>query len=145
MGQAGSRRPASLELTHVVRAAGGLVTRGRESGRPEVLLVHRPRYDDWTFPKGKAKPGESDEDCALREVQEETGLRCWLGPELPGTDYSSNGRPKHVRYWLMEPVEQHAAERGEVDRTDWLPLDDAIDVLTYPHDRELLRRVVPQL
>ena len=84
----------------VVRAAGGLVMR---DGR--LLLVHRPKYDDWTFPKGKAEPGESDEACAVREVEEETGLRCELGAELPPTHYTdSRGRPKRVRWWRMEPV-----------------------------------------
>src|SRR5215831_20753764 len=71
----------------LVRAAGGLVTRTGAGGLREILLVHRPKYDDWTIPKGKAEPGESDEDCALREVWEETGLRCALGAELPSTAY----------------------------------------------------------
>ena len=88
-------------MTGVVRAAGGVVTRGEP---PEVLVVHRPRYDDWSFPKGKAEPGERDEDCALREVEEETGLRCELREELPSTSYTdARGRPKRVRYWLMTP------------------------------------------
>src|SRR5204862_335173 len=84
----------------VIRAAGGIVTR---EGR--VLLVHRPRYDDWTFPKGKAEDGESDEDCALREVREETGLDCELLDELSSTAYiDSRGRPKRVRWWRMRPI-----------------------------------------
>src|SRR3989442_274166 len=94
------RRPRSRHVSEVVRAAGGVVLR---DGR--VLLVHRPRYGDWTFPKGKALPGESDEDCALREVEEETGLRCELGEELPATAYVDGmGRPKRVRWWRMRPV-----------------------------------------
>jgi 8-oxo-dGTP pyrophosphatase MutT (NUDIX family) len=82
----------------LVRAAGGLVVREGEHG-PEVLLVHRQRYDDWTFPKGKVDPGESDEDAARREVEEETGFRCALDLELPSTQYvDARGRPKVVRY-----------------------------------------------
>ena len=97
----------------VVRAAGGIVAR---DGR--LLLVHRPKYDDWTFPKGKAEPGESDEACAVREVEEETGLRCELGAELPSTHYTdSRGRPKRVRWWRMEPRRGrvHADRRGGRD------------------------------
>ena len=83
-----------------IRASGGLVVR---DGR--VLVVHRPEYDDWTFPKGKAEPGESDEACAVREVEEETGLRCELGEELPTTHTpDTRGRPKRVRWWRMRPV-----------------------------------------
>jgi len=84
----------------VVRAAGGVVIRDGA-----VVLVHRPKYDDWTFPKGKAEEGESDEDCALREVHEETGLRCALAEELGATEYvDGSGRPKRVRWWRMEPL-----------------------------------------
>ena len=72
------------QLTPVVQAAGGVVVRDGADG-PEVLLVHRPAYDDWSFPKGKLEPGESDEECAVREVEEETGLRCALGRELEPT------------------------------------------------------------
>ena len=96
----------------LVHAAGGIVWR-RVDGRIELVLVHRPRYDDWTFPKGKRKGDETDEDCALREVEEETGLRCSLGDELPSTEYEdSRGRPKIVRWWTMEP-ESDTAEIDE--------------------------------
>ena len=98
----GEAREAGREVG-VIRAAGGVPVR-QAGGDLEVLLVHRPRYDDWTFPKGKAEPGESDVECALREVEEETGLRCELGRELPSTSYvDGKGRPKRVRYWLMHP------------------------------------------
>ena len=126
----------------VVRAAGGIVVRdGAES--PEVLVVHRPKYGDWTFPKGKVEPGESDEDCARREVEEETGLVCELRQELPSTSYmDSHGRPKRVRYWLMEPIGGQLAFHHEVDEARWLSMDEASRLLTYERDVALLRSVL---
>jgi 8-oxo-dGTP diphosphatase len=123
----------------VVRAAGGVVVRdGAEA--PEVLVVHRPRYGDWSFPKGKVEPGESDEDCARREVEEETGLVCALGRELPSTSYTdSHGRPKRVRYWLMEPIAGQLAFHHEVDEARWLSVDQASRLLTYERDIALVR------
>ena len=88
-------------MSDVVRAAGGVIVRDGIAG-PEILLVHRPQYRDWTFPKGKAEGNETDEQCALREVQEETGLVCELLDELEPTDYhDGRGRPKRVRWWRM--------------------------------------------
>jgi 8-oxo-dGTP diphosphatase len=123
------------EVTPEVRAAGGLVVRDGK-----VLLVHRPKYDDWTFPKGKAEEGESDEDCALREVHEETGLRCALDNELGATRYiDAKGRPKRVRWWQMRPVADDGfAANDEVDELLWVDRDDAAERLTYPRDRVLL-------
>jgi 8-oxo-dGTP diphosphatase len=124
----------------VVRAAGGIVT--REDAVLEVLVVHRPLYDDWSFPKGKAARGESDEDCALREVEEETGLRCELEAELGSTSYvDGRGRPKVVRYWLMRPAGGELAFRHEVDDARWLSIAEARDLLTYQHDVELLEKL----
>ena len=124
-----------------VKASGGVVRRRRPGG-VEVALVHRPRYDDWSFPKGKLDPGESWEDAALREVQEEIGLRCRLGAELPPTSYRDNkGRAKVVRYWLMEPVDGTFEPSEEVDEVRWLVPEDAESLLTYDHDRDLLREV----
>ena len=121
----------------VVRAAGGLVVRDGEDGA-QVLLVHRPRYDDWTFPKGKVDPGESDEDAAVREVEEETGYRCSLGLELPSTRYiDARGRPKLVRYWLMRVVDGEFVVNNEVDEIEWLNPAEASARLTYDRDREL--------
>jgi 8-oxo-dGTP diphosphatase len=123
----------------MIRAAGGVVVRD-EDGVREVVLVHRPKYDDWTLPKGKALPGESDEDCALREVEEEAGLRCELGPELESSSYeASAGRPKVVRYWLMQPVGGRVRPAYEVDDARWVTFDDAEQSLTYERDRKVLR------
>jgi 8-oxo-dGTP pyrophosphatase MutT (NUDIX family) len=123
-----------------VRAAGGVVYRSGADERLDVLLVHRPRYDDWSLPKGKAKPGESDEDCARREVVEETGLRCDLGPELASTSYrDARGRRKRVRYWAMRPLNGRFVAHNEVDEVRWLPLDEAERALTWSRDRAVLR------
>ncbi|MEZ5101497.1 MAG: NUDIX hydrolase [Thermoleophilia bacterium] len=124
----------------LVRAGGGIVARETADGDLVVLIVHRPRYDDWTFPKGKAEPGEGDEDCAVREVEEETGVRCALGPELPEARYVDHlGRPKVVRYWAMRPVSGEAGARNEVDAVRWASPTDAAAALSYPRDGALLR------
>ena len=115
-------------------AAGGVIRRG-----DRVAVVHRPKYDDWTFPKGKLDPGEGFEAAALREVEEETGLRCELGDELAATAYvDSKGRTKLVRYWEMTPVGGEFAPGDEVDELRWLPPHEARELLTYDRDRELL-------
>jgi 8-oxo-dGTP diphosphatase len=122
-----------------VRAGGGVVL--DSEGR--VALVHRPRYDDWTLPKGKLDRGESFEDAALREVEEETGVRCRLVRELPSSEYlDPKGRSKLVRYWLME-VEHDPGfvPNKEVDELRWLPVEEAPVLLTYPRDAEILRSV----
>jgi 8-oxo-(d)GTP phosphatase len=126
----------------LVRAAGGVVWRLGDRGAVEVVLVHRPRYDDWAFPKGKLEPPETDEECALREVEEETGLRCRLGRGLGENSYrDSEGRPKVVRYWEMTPLRGRLRDPGrEIDDVRWVPLDEAPAVLTYDRDRDLLAR-----
>jgi 8-oxo-dGTP diphosphatase len=129
-------------LTPVVRAAGGVVVRGA-GAEVTVLLVHRPAYDDWTFPKGKVDPGESDEDCAVREVEEETGLRCVLGRELQSTTYDdAKGRPKVVRYWVMDVVGGALRFEHEVDEARWLQVDEAASLLTYERDVGVLREAL---
>jgi len=121
-----------------VRAAGGVVRRSGRHG-PEFALVHRPRYDDWTFAKGKAEDGESDEDGAEREVREETGFVCERGPEVGSVRYvDRRGRPKTVRYWLMYPIGGAFVSNEEVDELRWLDADSAAAVLTYGHDKKVL-------
>jgi 8-oxo-dGTP diphosphatase len=113
--------------------------RGDGSER-EVALVHRPRYDDWSLPKGKLLDGEPEDAAAVREVWEETGLRCRLGAEIGAVTYADRfGRPKVVRYWVMTPEDGTFAPSDEVDELRWARLVDAEELLTYPHDRALLR------
>jgi 8-oxo-dGTP diphosphatase len=127
----------------VIEAAGGVVRRA--DGR--IAVVHRPRYDDWSLPKGKLDPGEGWEQAALREVEEEVGLRCRLGEELPHAAYTDHkGRAKVVRYWLMEPEDDAAFEPNEeVDEMRWLARDAAATVLSYTHDAELVRAALDRL
>ncbi|MGH9027025.1 MAG: NUDIX hydrolase [Acidimicrobiia bacterium] len=123
-----------------VEAAGGIVRR-QHNGREELLLIHRPRYDDWTLPKGKLHPGEDHVTAALREVAEETGIECVLGPEAGVTTYrDSKGRSKRVRYWLMAPDGESGASvpNAEVDEVRWVTRDEARESLTYDHDRTLV-------
>jgi 8-oxo-dGTP diphosphatase len=124
----------------VVLAGGGVISRRAEAGATEVLIIHRPRRQDWTFPKGKVKGGETWQACALREVEEETGLRCRLDGELPSTFHVDHkGRLKVVRYWAMQVVGGTARPRNEVDAVRWVRLDVAARVLTYEQDRSLLK------
>jgi 8-oxo-dGTP diphosphatase len=120
-----------------VLAAGGLVLRG-----DDVAIVHRPKYDDWSFPKGKLDEGEDFEDAALREVWEETGLRCSLGRELGDATYTDNkDRSKLVRYYEMRPQSGEFSPNDEVDELRWVPLVDACDMLSYEFDRELVEKL----
>jgi 8-oxo-dGTP diphosphatase len=122
-----------------VRAAGGVVVRGEAPGA-ELLLIHRPRYDDWSLPKGKLEPGESWEQGALREVEEETGMRCELGPALEPARYCDHkGREKEVRWWLMRPLDGEFTPGDEVDEVRWLTPAEAVELLDYEHDRVLVR------
>ncbi|CAM3755461.1 NUDIX hydrolase [Nocardioides zeicaulis] len=127
-----------------VRAAGAVVT--RKGG--EVLLVHRPKYDDWSFPKGKLDPGEHHVSAAVREVAEETGLDVRLGPALTSQRYRMlGGRYKHVDYWTARVVGSDDVSRyrpnDEIDAVEWVPWDAAATRLTYPHDRETLAEARP--
>ncbi len=124
-----------------IRAAGGVVVRERD-GAAEVAVVHRPRYDDWSLPKGKLLTGEGWEAAALREVEEETGLRCELEEELESVGYlDRRGRRKLVRYWLMRPLEGEFEPNDEVDELRWLSPADAVSTLSHEHDRALAGRL----
>ena len=123
----------------VVRAAGGIPVRDGPEGL-EVLVVHRPRYADWSFPKGKCLPGETDEACAVREVEEETGLECALEEELPSTSYhDSKDRPKRVRYWRMRVAGGGLVFDNEVDDARWVSVAQAEALLSYDRDRQVVR------
>lgn len=123
----------------LVRAAGCVLwRRSPVSGDLEICLVHRPKYDDWSHPKGKLKRGEGALAGALREVAEETGYTAVPGAELPTLRYVANGRPKQVRYWAAEAVSGHFAPSAEVDRILWLSPAAARSRLTQPRDRELI-------
>jgi 8-oxo-dGTP pyrophosphatase MutT (NUDIX family) len=124
--------------TDVVRAAGGLVVR-RQNGDLEIVVVHRPVHEDWSFPKGKLEEGETFEVAALREVWEETGLTCRLVRFIGHTEYvDRKGRPTAVAYWVMVPLDGAFSPNDEVDELRWLELERASHLLSYPRDRELV-------
>jgi 8-oxo-dGTP diphosphatase len=128
-------------VTQEVRAAGGVIWREAEGGR-EVAVVHRPRYDDWSLPKGKLRPGEDWLDGALREVEEETGLRAEPLEELEPARYPDRkGRDKLVRWWSMRALDGSFEPNDEVDELRWLAPAEAIELLDYDHDRRLVARV----
>jgi 8-oxo-dGTP diphosphatase len=128
-----------------VRAAGCVLWRRSPHGAQhgpgpgiEIALVHRPKYDDWSHPKGKLKRGEDPLRGALREVHEETGYDCEPGPRLPTVRYPVSGRPKEVLYWAAEATEGHFVPNHEVDRLIWLAPPAARLRLTHEHDRALV-------
>ena len=126
-------------VARTVEAAGGIVER---EGR--IIVVHRPRYDDWSLPKGKLDRGESFEQAALREVAEETGFICRLGEELEPVRYHDNrGRSKLVRYWRMIVLAGEFEPNDEVDELRWVPPDRARRLLSYAHDRALVQSLLP--
>jgi 8-oxo-dGTP diphosphatase len=126
-----------------ISAAGGVVLSREGDRRTRVAVIHRPKYMDWSLPKGKLEKGESFKQAALREVEEETGYRCEELRELPSVSYlDRKARTKLVRYWLMEPIKGKFEPHGEVDELRWLTVREAGDLLTYDHDRELVRRAV---
>ncbi len=130
----------------MIQAAGGAVWRRSADGDIEVLLVHRHRYDDWTLPKGKLDEGETAADAALREVAEETGMRCELGQQLVTTRYDDHkGRPKEVRYWAMRVRSGAFAPNNEVDSVTWCTISSATERLSYAHDVTVLDALVDHL
>lgn len=131
---------ATTAAAGLIRAAGVVLWRpGTEE--PEVAVVHRPKYDDWSFPKGKLEPGEHPLRAVLRETEEETGLRPALGRPLPPSHYAVGERSKRVDYWAATVAERaHAFVPGdEVDRVEWSPVSAVAGVLSHPGDREVLR------
>jgi 8-oxo-dGTP diphosphatase len=122
-----------------VQAAGGVILRDGS-----VCIIHRPDYEDWSLPKGKLKAGESHEQAALREVHEETGLRCTLGAELSSQQYiDRRGRPKTVRWWAMAVLaDDGLSPSEEVDERRWASVQHAEQLLAYEHDRALVREAV---
>jgi 8-oxo-dGTP pyrophosphatase MutT (NUDIX family) len=123
--------------TEVVQAAGGLVVR-RQGGFLEIVVVHRPLHQDWSFPKGKLEPRETFELAALREVREETGMACRLLRFLGHTEYvDRKGRPKAVAYWVMAAEGGFFTPNSEVDELRWLSIENATRLLSYPRDQEL--------
>ncbi|AUG79046.1 Putative hydrolase [Kitasatospora sp. MMS16-BH015] len=132
------RRPTVLAAGAVLWVPGPLKKDGWSRKKPRLALVHRPKYDDWSFPKGKLEAGEGWRAAALREVREETGLSCLLGPELPVQHYLAQGRPKEVRYWAAVPTDGVFTPNREVDRLVWLSPRKARERLTHERDRALV-------
>ena len=131
----GTEKPRTL----TIQAAGCVLwRRSPVTGTLELCLVHRPQYDDWSWPKGKLKRGEDPLAGALREVAEETGHSAAPAAELPSARYLAKGRPKRVRYWAAEAVSGTFAPNDEVDRILWLPPDAARRHLTEPRDADLV-------
>ena len=137
-----------MSAERVTTAAGGVVWRKAQTPanptRIQLLLIHRPAYDDWTFPKGKPEPGETLRETAVREVAEETGLKVRLGHPLPRVDYSIAAGPKQVDYWLARPVESETPAfrpNREVDEIRWVRPREAATMLSYNHDLKLLDHV----
>ena len=127
-------------MTRLTRAAGGVVFRKTSKGKIRALAVHRPQYDDWTPPKGKADKGESPEETAIREVLEETGYRCRIVAPLGATRYRIQGGVKEVHWYAMKPLPDSPgfSENSEVDKVRWLSPRKLLDLLSYDQDRELI-------
>lgn len=126
-----------------ILAAGAVLW--RPTGDPtgtEVAVIHRPRYDDWSLPKGKVDPGETEPVTAVREVREETGYTSLLGRQLAEVSYPIEQGEKKVRYWAARGIDGEFSPTEEVDALDWLPVVEAMRRVRYAHDREVLRRFV---
>jgi 8-oxo-dGTP pyrophosphatase MutT (NUDIX family) len=137
--------PDIVPVSKAVLAAGAVLWRPNgDSATPEVAIIHRPRYDDWSLPKGKVDPGETEPVTAVREVQEETGYESHLGRRLGAVSYPVEQGIKKVRYWAARSVAGEFSPNAEVDELKWLPVTKAIQELVYPHDRKVLRRFIKQ-
>jgi len=124
----------------LIRAAGAVLWRRLSDELLQIALIHRPRYNDWSFPKGKAEENESDISCAYREVLEETGYVSQFGPELGNVNYEVDGKKKVVKYWAAQAIGNpiHPIDLGEVDQLIWVTLDDAKKKLTLESDQKIL-------
>ncbi|MGH1490835.1 MAG: NUDIX hydrolase [Acidimicrobiales bacterium] len=130
-----------METSSPIRASGCLVYRvvpGDGADSTEVLVAHRPHYDDWDFPKGKLEDGETDLECAVRETEEETGFTGEIGEELPTDHYVVGDRPKTVRWWLMRQTGGAFVVNDEVDEVRWVTAEEAVELLSYEHPKSLL-------
>ncbi|MCX2930442.1 NUDIX hydrolase [Mycobacterium sp. CVI_P3] len=129
----------------MILAAGAALWRpDPATGEPHVALIHRPRYDDWSLPKGKVDPGENEPIAAVREIWEETGQRSQLGRRLIQTRYQVPQGSKVVHYWVARALGGEFIPGPEVDRMEWMPVDEAAQRLTYPHDRDVLTAFTKQ-
>jgi 8-oxo-(d)GTP phosphatase len=137
--------PEVVPLNKAVLAAGVVLWRlNGDSATPEIAIVHRPRYDDWSLPKGKVDPGETEPVTAVREVHEETGYSSHLGRRLVAVSYPVEQGIKKVRYWAASTIDGEFIPNDEVDELKWLPVAEAMKQLKYPHDRKVLRRFTKQ-
>ena len=130
---------ATLDDGEIIEAAGGVLWRDTGAAL-EFALIHRPKYDDWSLPKGKLDPGESHAQAAVREVHEETGHVAEIGVALGHVDYLHSGRPKRVLYWGMRALDGAFEPTAEVDQLRWVAYTTARALLSYEHDRNLLDR-----
>jgi 8-oxo-dGTP diphosphatase len=137
--------PDAVPLSKAILAAGAVLWRPNgDASSPEVAIIHRPRYDDWSLPKGKVDPGETEPVAAVREVHEETGYASHLGRRLAAVSYPIPQGRKKVRYWAARQVHGEFAPNAEVDELKWLPVSEAMKQLGYPQDRKVLRRFAKQ-
>jgi 8-oxo-dGTP diphosphatase len=137
--------PAAVAASTAILAAGAVLWRSNgDAAAPEVAIIHRPRYDDWSLPKGKVDAGETEPVAAVREVHEETGYTSHLGRRLTAVSYPVEQGVKKVRYWAAREVDGGFVANAEVDELKWLPVAEAMKQLGYPHDRKVLRRFTKQ-
>ncbi len=137
--------PDAVPVNTAILAGGAVLWRPNgDPAVPEVAIIHRPRYDDWSLPKGKVDPGETESVTAVREVHEETGYSAHLGRRLAAVSYPIPGGRKKVCYWAARCVGGAFIPNAEVDELKWLPVTEAMKQLEYPHDRKVLRRFVKQ-
>lgn len=136
----GKSSASAWPTTRILAAGAVLWQRTDGSSEHEVAIIHRPRYDDWSLPKGKLEPCETEPVTAVREVREETGYHSVLGRRLATVRYPVEQGVKQVRYWAARALDGEFTANDEVDNLAWLPVKDAMAKVVYPHDRKVLRR-----